>query len=267
MDRDADERARQSGEARADDKRLASLRQQLYLFGTLMSFGIALLGGVAVSEFIRAAEVCAEPPEQPIRRVEDNPKNTNASSHSNPLAARLSAPAEAGRDAAVPDPCPPGVLRTASHPLPVLMTVDTGVDDALAILLALHARQEIKLLGIATVDGNTSADQAALNTLYLLERFGCAAEVSVVAGADKPLRRAIPKPVPEIHGVDGLGGVTTDYWRGAPSGRRPRCTGMMPSSSSSTPPASTARSSPSSQRPRSRISPWLSARIRPSCAG
>ena len=39
MDRDADERARQSGEARADDKRLASLRQQLYVFGTLMSSG------------------------------------------------------------------------------------------------------------------------------------------------------------------------------------------------------------------------------------
>jgi purine nucleosidase len=45
----------------------------------------------------------------------------------------------------------------------VLMDVDTGVDDALAIMLALHC-PSLRLTGITTVSGNTRNDQAALTS-------------------------------------------------------------------------------------------------------
>jgi purine nucleosidase len=79
------------------------------------------------------------------------------------------------------------------------LDVDTGIDDALAILLALHARREIRVLAITTVSSNTSAEQAALKTRYLLERFGLAEEIPVAVGAEKSLARGTPLAAPEIH--------------------------------------------------------------------
>lgn len=52
----------------------------------------------------------------------------------------------------------------------VLVDVDTGTDDALALLLLLAADQvgEVKLLGITCVAGNTSLANVCRNTLRLL---------------------------------------------------------------------------------------------------
>ena len=67
----------------------------------------------------------------------------------------------------------------------ILADVDTGIDDACA-LLYLCGRPEVELVGITTSAGNTSARQAALNTLVVLELAGCG-EVEVAVGEPAPL--------------------------------------------------------------------------------
>ena len=92
----------------------------------------------------------------------------------------------------------------------IVMDVDTGVDDALAILLALHS-PSLDIIGITTVSGNISSRQASLNTRFLLNRFG-REDIPVVTGAAESLDGRKPSPVPEIHGADGLGGFSEAYW-------------------------------------------------------
>ncbi len=94
----------------------------------------------------------------------------------------------------------------------LVMDVDTGIDDALALLLALRA-PEAEVLAIGTVAGNIEADQADVNTLKVLDIVG-ATHVPVAVGIGKGLFRPLAT-VPYIHGVDGMG----DAGYPAPSGR------------------------------------------------
>ncbi|KAI0638419.1 nucleoside hydrolase, partial [Trametes polyzona] len=80
-----------------------------------------------------------------------------------------------------------------------------GHDDATAILLALHC-PNIRLLGMSTVHGNASADNTNNNAARCLYAFAAAEHVRVYPGAKKPLLRP-ERHDPEIHGIDGLGGV------------------------------------------------------------
>lgn len=91
------------------------------------------------------------------------------------------------------------------------MDVDTGVDDALAILLALH-RPDLDLVGITTVSGNCSSEEAALNTTFLLRQFSAAPPIPVHVGALESLEGRTPTPADHVHGADGLGGVSEGYW-------------------------------------------------------
>jgi inosine-uridine nucleoside N-ribohydrolase len=89
--------------------------------------------------------------------------------------------------------------------LPVIMDVDTGVDDAMAIILALSQRDKLDLLGITTVAGNLPLARTTYNTLTIVELCG-ALDVPVVPGADRPL--FIPLHTAEnVHGAVGLGNV------------------------------------------------------------
>jgi len=88
----------------------------------------------------------------------------------------------------------------------LLMDVDTGVDDALAIMLALHAPNR-EFVGVTTVSGNTSSTQAAVNTRFLFEQICPRRLPQIVTGAATALNGRTPTPVPEIHGSDGLGGI------------------------------------------------------------
>jgi purine nucleosidase len=90
----------------------------------------------------------------------------------------------------------------------VLLDVDTGVDDALAIMLALRS-PELEVVGITTVSGNVPVAQCTANTLLVLEILGAPA-IPVVAGAAVPLARE-SLAAAEVHGADGLGGVTGRY--------------------------------------------------------
>ncbi|MXX36491.1 MAG: nucleoside hydrolase [Gemmatimonadetes bacterium] len=85
---------------------------------------------------------------------------------------------------------------------PLLMDVDTGVDDALALLLALSS-PEVELIGVSTVAGNVPLHQTTDNTLRLLQWAG-RADVPVYAGAERPLvRDAVAAD--DVHGATGLG--------------------------------------------------------------
>jgi inosine-uridine nucleoside N-ribohydrolase len=68
---------------------------------------------------------------------------------------------------------------------PVVLDVDTGVDDALAILLALRS-PEFAVQGICMVSGNVSLLQTTANTCRVLDVAGAPA-IPVVAG---PLRHS-----------------------------------------------------------------------------
>jgi len=90
----------------------------------------------------------------------------------------------------------------SENALPVYLDVDTGVDDALAILLAVkHPTLEVR--GITTVVGNVDLEQVTRNTLQVLEVAG-ALDVPVVSGAAYPLL-APPRSSAFVHGADGLG--------------------------------------------------------------
>ena len=73
-------------------------------------------------------------------------------------------------------------------PRPIVMDVDTGTDDALAILYAVR-HPDLQLLGITCVAGNVSVDQAVLNTCKVLDAAR-ARDIPVAAGAAEPLNGA-----------------------------------------------------------------------------
>ncbi|MFC5447031.1 nucleoside hydrolase [Paenibacillus aestuarii] len=89
----------------------------------------------------------------------------------------------------------------------VILDVDTGVDDALGILLAVKSG-ELDILGITTVSGNVSLAQATVNTCKILQ-FAGAEHIPVVRGASKPLLRQ-EHFEHRVHGKDGLGGALRD---------------------------------------------------------
>ncbi|MCR8632951.1 nucleoside hydrolase [Paenibacillus radicis (ex Xue et al. 2023)] len=90
----------------------------------------------------------------------------------------------------------------------VILDVDTGIDDALGILLAIRCGQ-LDILGITTVNGNVSLDQATVNTCKILQLAGVEQEIPVVRGADKPLMRTSYFEH-RVHGQDGLGGALSE---------------------------------------------------------
>jgi pyrimidine-specific ribonucleoside hydrolase len=87
-------------------------------------------------------------------------------------------------------------------PIPVILDVDTGVDDAMAILFAI-AHPGIDVLGISCVAGNASLPRVVENTLRILDVAG-APDVPVAAGASRPLLEA-PRAASHVHGEGGLG--------------------------------------------------------------
>ncbi|MCR5486736.1 MAG: nucleoside hydrolase [Lachnospiraceae bacterium] len=86
---------------------------------------------------------------------------------------------------------------------PVWMDVDTGTDDALAILLA-HSLEEIEIVGLSAVSGNTELHHSFRNTRAICALLG--GGYPVYAGAPKPLFRE-PFRAPLVHGSNGLGDV------------------------------------------------------------
>jgi purine nucleosidase len=87
-------------------------------------------------------------------------------------------------------------------PKKIILDTDPGIDDSLAILLAL-ASPEVELHGLSVVHGNCSVDQALANALAVLE-LGGARSVPVARGCELPLVQP-SLLAPETHGDTGLG--------------------------------------------------------------
>ena len=85
---------------------------------------------------------------------------------------------------------------------PYLLDVDTGIDDALALLYA-AASPEVELVAVTCVGGNVDARQVAANTLAVLELVG-RADVPVALGREAPLRKPLVTST-ETHGPAGIG--------------------------------------------------------------
>lgn len=87
--------------------------------------------------------------------------------------------------------------------IPVILDVDTGIDDALAVALAVRS-PALDLLGVTTVAGNVPVEIATENTLRVLAWLG-AEDVPVHRGMSGPLVRLL-ETATDVHGVDGIGG-------------------------------------------------------------
>ncbi|MFN3002630.1 nucleoside hydrolase [Mycolicibacterium wolinskyi] len=87
-------------------------------------------------------------------------------------------------------------------PLPVFADVDTGVDDAMALVYLL-ASPEAEIVGIASTAGNVPVQQVCVNNLGLLELCG-ATGIPVSKGAEQPLKAPL-RTAEDTHGPQGLG--------------------------------------------------------------
>ena len=89
---------------------------------------------------------------------------------------------------------------------PTLLDCDTGVDDSLAILLAMRS-PELRVEAITTVGGNTQVDHAARNTLLTLEQLAQEALPPVATGEANPIER------PLFTALEVMGAMA---WAGSP---------------------------------------------------
>ncbi len=92
----------------------------------------------------------------------------------------------------------------ASVPRKVIIDADPGIDDAMAILLALRS-PDLEVLGITTVFGNAEIEVATGNALRLVELAG--KEIPVARGAARPWVVPLRPPPDFVHGADGLGNI------------------------------------------------------------
>ena len=85
--------------------------------------------------------------------------------------------------------------------LPVFVDVDTGVDDAMA-LVYLFASDDAEVVGIASTAGNVPVQQVCENNLGLLEL--CRMDVPVSKGSERPLVTPL-RTAEDTHGPKGMG--------------------------------------------------------------
>jgi inosine-uridine nucleoside N-ribohydrolase len=103
-------------------------------------------------------------------------------------------------------------------PLPVIIDTDPGIDDCLALLLALNS-PELDVRAISISYGNTVVENAFRNAVEIIRRVKHPIRVPFGIGARRPLKRQLDVAA-DTHGVSGLGyadvppaGVILDYVR------------------------------------------------------
>jgi purine nucleosidase/pyrimidine-specific ribonucleoside hydrolase len=85
----------------------------------------------------------------------------------------------------------------------VIIDTDPGIDDALALILALRS-PELSVEAVTTACGNVGVDLTTRNALRVLEIAAPGEPPPVARGADRPLARP-PRDAAHVHGADGLG--------------------------------------------------------------
>lgn len=84
----------------------------------------------------------------------------------------------------------------------VIIDCDPGIDDSLAIMLALNS-EELDVLGITIVSGNVHGEKGAKNALKILKKLN-RLDVEVYIGEVNPIKRELIT-AEDTHGEDGLG--------------------------------------------------------------
>ncbi|MCC6316040.1 MAG: nucleoside hydrolase [Thermomicrobiales bacterium] len=87
---------------------------------------------------------------------------------------------------------------------PIVLDVDTGIDDAMALALAVRS-PEVDLVAVTTLAGNVDVTTTTTNTLNVLDWLG-RPDVPVFRGASRPLLRA-HRDAAYFHDANGLGGA------------------------------------------------------------
>lgn len=92
----------------------------------------------------------------------------------------------------------------------MILDVDPGIDDAIAIITALQVN-DIDVVGITTVNGNVSSKTGVLNALKVLDVVN-RNDIPVIQGATRPIaNRVFPKwlrrSLEDLHGKGGLGSI------------------------------------------------------------
>lgn len=104
----------------------------------------------------------------------------------------------------------------ASVSVPVVLDVDTGVDDACALLFAAR-HPDLRLVAVSCVGGNAPVDDVVRNTLVVLDAAG-RGDVPVARGAARPLVER-PRHARHVHGEDGMADL---HWPPSPQLPDPR---------------------------------------------
>lgn len=87
---------------------------------------------------------------------------------------------------------------------PAILDVDTGIDDALAIVMAASS-PELELVAVTAVAGNVPLEKTSRNSAAVLHLIG-RDDVPVYPGAVKPLVDEL-RTAEWVHGEDGLAGL------------------------------------------------------------
>lgn len=91
----------------------------------------------------------------------------------------------------------------------LIIDTDVGVDDAMAILLALSNPSKCKVLAITCVAGNVEVSKVYLNVLRILNHCN-QLQIPVYQGSNRPLvQKGMHCTV--FHGQDGLGGASEKW--------------------------------------------------------
>ncbi len=98
------------------------------------------------------------------------------------------------------------LMMQVSMPKKVIIDCDPGIDDSLALLLALNS-PELDVIGLTIVAGNVPVELGAANALKVLELLD-RQEIPVYLGESRPIARDLIT-AQDTHGEDGLG--ETDY--------------------------------------------------------
>ena len=75
-------------------------------------------------------------------------------------------------------------------PRKIILDVDTGSDDAIAIILAALS-DELEILGICAVNGNRPLSETTRNTLMIVELLKMEDKIPVVKGASAPMIKGL----------------------------------------------------------------------------
>jgi inosine-uridine nucleoside N-ribohydrolase len=87
-------------------------------------------------------------------------------------------------------------------PIPVIIDTDPGIDDVVALALAVRS-PELEIVALSTSYGNATLDRTTRNAHALLE-LADRSDITVHPGTDRPLSRPLVT-APETHGPSGVG--------------------------------------------------------------